>query len=165
RLVVDEEAYVVPLLEYLHRHRRYLVVHTDTHRGRLYTAGRGGVHLIESIDENDRSVQALILCPTRELAIQVEETFRKFCHFFGLRSALIIGGAPMWKQISNLRAQPHIVIGTPGRIIDHLKQKTLRLSDVAMLVLDEADRMLDMGFVFRVSATQCSFPPPCRMTS
>lgn len=90
--------------------------------------------------------RALIILPTRELAIQVEETFRKFVGMFGLKTAVIIGGVFIGRQTSALRSCPQIIIGTPGRIIDHIKQKTLRLNDVEMLVLDEADRMLDMGF-------------------
>lgn len=90
--------------------------------------------------------RALIILPTRELALQVDETFKKFSGMFRLRTAVIIGGVYIGRQISELRARPQIIIGTPGRIIDHLKQKTLRLNDVGILVLDEADRMLDMGF-------------------
>ena len=88
----------------------------------------------------------LILLPTRELAIQAEEMLQKVARSFGLRTAMIIGGAPMGNQIRDLRRKPHVVIGTPGRIIDHIEKKTINLSEVSILVLDEADRMLDMGF-------------------
>ncbi len=88
----------------------------------------------------------LILLPTRELALQVEETLQKIARSFGLRTALIIGGAPMRRQIQDLRKNPHVIIGTPGRIINHIEERTIRLNDVSVLVLDEADRMLDMGF-------------------
>lgn len=90
--------------------------------------------------------QGLIVLPTRELALQVSEVVHKIGGSCGIRSAVLIGGESMNRQIQSLRRNPHIVIGTPGRIIDHLQQKTLALSRVAILVLDEADRMLDMGF-------------------
>lgn len=90
--------------------------------------------------------RGLVVLPTRELAVQVEEVFRKIGGSFGLRTAVLIGGAPIQRQKADLRRNPHVVIGTPGRIIDHLQQKTLPLNDVSILVLDEADQMLDMGF-------------------
>ncbi|MDP3985556.1 MAG: DEAD/DEAH box helicase [bacterium] len=90
--------------------------------------------------------KGLVLLPTRELALQVEETVRKLGMSFGLRTAVLIGGASMHTQIQAIRKNPHVIIATPGRLIDHLNQKTVRLDDVKVLVLDEADRMLDMGF-------------------
>jgi ATP-dependent RNA helicase RhlE len=90
--------------------------------------------------------QGLVVLPTRELAIQVEEVLRKIGTPLGVRTAVLIGGESIGRQIQALRRGPQIVIGTPGRIIDHLEQKTLSLKTVAVLVLDEADRMLDMGF-------------------
>ena len=88
----------------------------------------------------------LILLPTRELAVQVEETFKKVGGPVGLRTALVIGGTGQGKQVKELRARPHVIIATPGRLIDHVEQKNVSLANVGMLVLDEADRMLDMGF-------------------
>src|SRR5581483_6364146 len=90
--------------------------------------------------------RGLIILPTRELAIQVDDFLRDFGTPFGVRRALLIGGAPMRPQISDLRREPHVIIGTPGRLIDHLDQATLSLKSIGVLVLDEADRMLDMGF-------------------
>ena len=90
--------------------------------------------------------QGLILVPTRELAMQVEEGLLKVAGPLGLRTALLIGGASMWEQKRKLRTKLNIIVATPGRLIDHLKQKTLQLGHVKILVLDEADRMLDMGF-------------------
>ena len=90
--------------------------------------------------------RGLVLVPTRELALQVGETFHKIGHPFGMRSAILIGGASMYNQIEALRKNPRILIATPGRLIDHLQQRNVRLNDVNILVLDEADRMLDMGF-------------------
>lgn len=88
----------------------------------------------------------LIVLPTRELALQVYEALKIIGHPLMVKMAVLIGGAPMHKQIQEIRRGPHIVIGTPGRIIDHLEHRTLTFANVRMLVLDEADRMLDMGF-------------------
>lgn len=90
--------------------------------------------------------KGLVLVPTRELAIQVDETFKKIGPAFGIRTAVVIGGASMNEQIRTLRKNPNVVIATPGRLIDHMSQRTVLLSDVHVFVLDEADRMLDMGF-------------------
>ncbi len=93
-----------------------------------------------------RGKKGLVVLPTRELALQVNEVFHKIGSPLGVRTAVLIGGESINRQIQSLRRNPHIVIGTPGRIIDHLEQKTVSLGSVAVLVLDEADRMLDMGF-------------------
>ncbi len=90
--------------------------------------------------------RGLVILPTRELAIQVDEALQKIGRSLGLKTAVLIGGEPINRQIRALRQNPHIVIGTPGRLNDHLEQRTLDLSNVSILVLDEADRMLDMGF-------------------
>jgi ATP-dependent RNA helicase RhlE len=95
--------------------------------------------------------KGLVLLPTRELALQVDETVRKLGSGFGLRTAVLIGGAPMGVQIKLLRQKPHVIVATPGRLIDHLEQKTVQLDDVSVLVLDEADRMLDMGFAPQIN--------------
>lgn len=88
----------------------------------------------------------LVILPTRELALQVDEAFKKIGQPLGLKTAVLIGGESMGRQLSLLRKKPHVIIATPGRLIDHLEQGTVRLDTVTMLVLDEADRMLDMGF-------------------
>ncbi len=90
--------------------------------------------------------RGLVILPTRELAIQVDESLMQIGRAIGLRSAVLIGGAAMSMQIQALRRKPHILIATPGRLVDHLEQRTVNLTDVKVLVLDEADRMLDMGF-------------------
>lgn len=95
--------------------------------------------------------QGLIVLPTRELAMQVEEELQKIGRTIGLRTALLIGGAPMKRQIGAIKNKPHIFVGTPGRINDHLEQRTLRLDNIGGLVLDEADRMLDMGFAPQIN--------------
>ncbi|MFA6550949.1 MAG: DEAD/DEAH box helicase [Patescibacteria group bacterium] len=89
---------------------------------------------------------ALIILPTRELAMQVDEALGKVGKFFNLKAVVLIGGGNMGRQIRQLRQNPQIFIATPGRLIDHLQQKTISLEKVSILVLDEADRMLDMGF-------------------
>ena len=91
--------------------------------------------------------RCLVLVPTRELAVQVDETFQKLAPLFGMRSTVLIGGASMHLQIQALRKSPRILIATPGRLVDHISQRTILLADVNILVLDEADRMLDMGFL------------------
>lgn len=96
---------------------------------------------------SDKSSAALIIAPTRELAQQIEEECRGLAKNSGLLGAILIGGTGMGTQLRDLRSSPQIVIGTPGRIKDHLKRGTLKLSQFNVVVLDEVDRMLDMGFV------------------
>jgi ATP-dependent RNA helicase DeaD len=106
-----------------------------------------GIPAIEFVDTNNRNTQVLILCPTRELAVQVSEQLKKIAQFKkGLFVESIYGGDSYDRQIRALKRGVHIVVGTPGRVIDHLERKTLNLSDLRMLILDEADEMLNMGF-------------------
>jgi ATP-dependent RNA helicase RhlE len=100
----------------------------------------------------------LIVLPTRELALQVHDAMKLIAQPLGIRLAVLIGGAPMGKQIADIRRGPHIVIGTPGRLIDHLDQRTITFNTVKMLVLDEADRMLDMGFAPQLKRIMQSVP-------
>ena len=95
---------------------------------------------------SQRKGRALILTPTRELAIQVDEVFQQIASPFGIRTAVIIGGASMHLQLKALRRNPRVLVATPGRLVDHMERRTVLLADVNVLVLDEADRMLDMGF-------------------
>ncbi|MFA6995211.1 MAG: DEAD/DEAH box helicase [Patescibacteria group bacterium] len=90
--------------------------------------------------------QGLIIAPTRELALQVEESIKKLGQALGLRTAILIGGEALDRQLFQLRKKPHIIVATPGRLIDHLKRRTFKLDQVKILVLDEADMMLDLGF-------------------
>jgi len=102
---------------------------------------------LERLDPNVRGVQVLILCPTRELAIQVSEEVHKLAFFKqSIRALPIYGGQSYERQFAGLRAGPQVVIGTPGRLMDHLNRGTLRLDEVRMVILDEADEMLNMGF-------------------
>ena len=97
--------------------------------------------------KNHGSCRALALAPTRELAIQIQENFYKYGKYLGLKLALLYGGVKYGKQLEELKNQPDIVIATPGRLIDHLQQGNLSLKNIEVLILDEVDRMLDMGFV------------------
>jgi ATP-dependent RNA helicase RhlE len=92
----------------------------------------------------------MVLAPTRELAIQIDEAFQPIVRQFGIRTACLIGGAPMGPQIKALNSKPRVVIATPGRLIDHMTHWNIMLDDAVMLVIDEADRMLDMGFAPQV---------------
>ncbi len=103
-----------------------------------------GIPMIQQLAQ--KRGRGLVLVPTRELAIQVNEALAKFAPILKMRTAVLIGGESMHLQIQSLRNDPRIIIATPGRLIDHIGQHTLRLDDVVILVLDEADRMLDMGF-------------------
>ncbi len=105
----------------------------------------------------------LILAPTRELAIQIDEAFQALARPFGITTACLIGGAPMYGQVSSLRRNPRVIIATPGRLIDHIWRGNLPVHDVIMLVLDEADRMLDMGFAPQIEKIM-SFLPKERQT-
>ena len=106
-----------------------------------------GIPLLERINPDARRLQALILCPTRELAIQVSEEFRKLLKYKdNIRVLPIYGGQPIDRQIAALRKGTQVVIGTPGRVMDHMRRRTIKAETVQMMVLDEADEMLDMGF-------------------
>ncbi len=100
---------------------------------------------------NHQQSKALIVAPTRELAQQIEDECRSIAKGSGLRGALLIGGASMMPQLRDLKANPRIVVGTPGRIKDHMERGTLKLEQFNMVVLDEVDRMLDMGFIADVT--------------
>lgn len=106
-----------------------------------------GIGILHRLDSQTYQVQALVLCPTRELADQVSKEIRRLARPIPNTKILTLcGGAPIGPQLSSLEHQPHIVVGTPGRILKHLQKGTLKLGSLKMLVLDEADRMLDMGF-------------------
>ena len=111
-----------------------------------------GIPIVEHIDPEDESVQAVILAPTRELAIQITEELRDLAAFRpGVRTVCLYGGAPIGKQIDTLKKHPQIVVATPGRLSDHMKRRTVRVDTAQTVVLDEADRMLDMGFIHDVT--------------
>ncbi|MBT4384367.1 DEAD/DEAH box helicase [Candidatus Peregrinibacteria bacterium] len=102
--------------------------------------------------------QGLVICPTRELALQVDETLQKVGGPVGLKTVVIIGGTNIGPQIKKLKAKPNVIIATPGRLIDHLQQRTFSLKNIGILVLDEADRMLDMGFEPQIKKIMADLP-------
>ncbi|WP_274652184.1 DEAD/DEAH box helicase [Paenibacillus humicola] len=106
-----------------------------------------GIPLINKIPVTEDRIIALIMTPTRELAIQVSEEIGKLSRYKGIRSLPIYGGQEIGRQIRALKKRPQIIIGTPGRLLDHINRKTIKLDDVQTVVLDEADEMLDMGFM------------------
>ncbi|MGI0090901.1 MAG: DEAD/DEAH box helicase [Nitrososphaerales archaeon] len=115
--------------------------------------------IIQKVDENKRYVQALVVVPTRELALQVTDEFNKLARYLNIRAYAIYGGQAITPQIERLRKKtPQIVVATPGRLIDHLERRTIDLHDVQFVVLDEADRMLDMGFIDDVDYIMRNLP-------
>ena len=111
-----------------------------------------GIPIVEHVDPEDESVQAVILAPTRELAIQITDEIRDLAAFKpGVRTVCLYGGAPIGRQIDTLKKHPQIVVATPGRLSDHMKRRTVRVDTAQTVVLDEADRMLDMGFIHDVT--------------
>ena len=111
-----------------------------------------GIPIVEHIDPESEKVQAVILAPTRELAIQITDEVRYLASYKpGVRTVCLYGGAPINRQIDALKKRPQIVVATPGRLSDHMKRRTVRVDTVETVVLDEADRMLDMGFIHDVT--------------
>lgn len=106
-----------------------------------------GIPILQKINPTDRSLQAVILCPTRELAMQAADELRKFARYMDSIKVLpVYGGQEIYKQIKNLKTGVQIVVGTPGRVMDHMRRHTLKFDHVHTVVLDEADEMLNMGF-------------------
>lgn len=106
-----------------------------------------GIPMLQRIDEDNKNLQGMILCPTRELAIQAAEELRKYSKYMhGIKMVPIYGGQDITRQIKALKGGAQIIIGTPGRVMDHMRRHTIKLQDVKMVVLDEADEMLNMGF-------------------
>lgn len=106
-----------------------------------------GIPLIERVDEADTRIQAVVLTPTRELAVQVAEEINKIAQFTKIAALPIYGGQDITRQIKALKKRPQIIVATPGRFMDHMRRKTIRLDAIEMVVLDEADEMLNMGFI------------------
>ncbi len=106
-----------------------------------------GIPILQKTNPENRSLQAVILCPTRELAMQAADELRKFAKYMnGIKVLPIYGGQEIYKQIKNLKTGVQIVVGTPGRVMDHMRRHTLKMDQVHTVVLDEADEMLNMGF-------------------
>lgn len=131
---------IPPMMEW-----RDVIAKAPTGTGKTFAFG---IPMIEHLKVQEQTVQGLILSPTRELAIQIGEELRDLSLFMpSIRIAVVYGGQPIEKQIAQLKKKPQIVVATPGRLMDHYKRRTIRLDKVETVVLDEADRMLDMGFV------------------
>ncbi|MCS4537700.1 MAG: DEAD/DEAH box helicase [Thaumarchaeota archaeon] len=118
----------------------------QSHTGSGKTAAFG-IPLISKMEENDRHVQALVLTPTRELAVQVAKDINAYAKYTEIRALAVYGGESIENQFSRLRNFPRVIVATPGRLIDHLRRGSIKLSALKFVVLDEADRMLDMGFI------------------
>src|SRR5437588_2580520 len=130
---------IPPLLE-----GRDLVAQSQTGTGKTAAFA---IPLLQEVDPDDRAVQGLVLAPTRELAVQVAETIHKLGKYRHVSDLPIYGGQPIDVQLRALRRGVQVVVGTPGRVMDHIRRGTLDLSHVGTVVLDEADQMLDMGFI------------------
>lgn len=116
------------------------------------------IPLLEKIDVQSDKIQALVLAPTRELAIQVAEELSKLGSHKGVKQLPIYGGQDIGRQIRALKNRPHVIIATPGRLIDHLERRTICLNDVETVVLDEADEMLNMGFLEEIQKILSAVP-------
>ena len=135
---------IPPMMEW-----KDLVAKAPTGTGKTFAYG---IPIVEHIDPENESVQAVILAPTRELAIQITDEIRDLAAYKkGVRTVCLYGGAPINRQIDALKKRPQIVVATPGRLSDHMKRRTVRVETVQTVVLDEADRMLDMGFIHDVT--------------
>ncbi|MGO4886480.1 DEAD/DEAH box helicase [Anaerobacillus sp. MEB173] len=117
-----------------------------------------GIPLLEKISIENAKLQGIVIAPTRELAIQVAEELNKIGHQKGVRSLPIYGGQQIDRQIRALKKKPHIVVGTPGRLMDHMRRKTIRLDEIKMAILDEADEMLNMGFIEDIETILADIP-------
>jgi ATP-dependent RNA helicase DeaD len=106
-----------------------------------------GIPMIENIDPADRNIQGLVVAPTRELAMQVAEELNTIGQFKRVHTLPVYGGQEIGRQIRALKKKPGIIVGTPGRLLDHIRRKTIRLGNIKTIVLDEADEMLNMGFI------------------
>ena len=123
-----------------------------------------GIGLLSKLDVKRFRVQSLVLCPTRELADQVAKELRRIARFqHNIKILMLTGGESFGKQLGSLEHQAHIIVGTPGRVLKHLNKESLDLSNLNMLVFDEADRMLDMGFIEEIEAV-LEFVPKERQT-
>lgn len=117
-----------------------------------------GIPLVEKMSVTNDKVQGIVVTPTRELAIQVAEELNRIGEFKGIRSLPIYGGQEIIHQIKALKHRPRIIVGTPGRLLDHIRRKTIRLQDIKIVILDEADEMLNMGFIEDIQTILSNVP-------
>ena len=134
---------------------RDLVVQSRTGTGKTAAFG---IPIVEKVDPGQELVQAVVLAPTRELAMQVAQEVAEIGQGRGVKVESIYGGDSMDRQLEGIRAGAHVIVGTPGRVLDHLRRRTLRFDAVRTLVLDEADRMLDMGFAVEMGQIMAYMP-------
>ncbi len=122
--------------------------------------GKTGAFLLPLIDKvfKDKSQKVLILAPTRELALQIDDEFRQFSWSMKIFSAVCVGGAPIYKQINNLKREPNFIIGTPGRLKDLSEKNLIKFESFNNIVIDEIDRMLDMGFIDEIKRILAQLP-------
>ena len=111
-----------------------------------------GLPMLQKIDPSKKGVQGLVIAPTRELAIQTQEELFRLGRDKKIRVQAVYGGADINRQIRQLKENPQIVVGTPGRLLDHISRRTLNLATVETLVLDDADEMLNMGFLVDIES-------------
>ncbi len=135
------QAKIIPTL--LENYRKDVHAQAQTGTGKTIAFG---IPLLQAVEPHSKKVQALIMAPTRELVLQIYESLKEVSRGSNISIEPVFGGMPIARQIANLKRGVQIVVGTPGRINDHLRRKTLKLDDLKILVLDEADIMLDMGF-------------------
>lgn len=140
------QAKTMPLM----REQKDVIGHSQTGTGKTAAFT---LPILENLDYESKKVQALILCPTRELAVQVKTEIDKIGKYLPkLKTVAVFGGEPIHKQIAVLKRKPQIVIGTPGRTLDHINRKLIRLGELQYMVLDEADEMMKMGFKDEIEA-------------
>src|SRR5262245_19683191 len=158
---LDEMGYEVPMEVQTAIYSRVLagrdlMVQSRTGSGKTAAFG---IPLAQLLAPGSQGVQALVLAPTRELALQVAQELGKICTYRNLQVVPVYGGAPMGRQIEALRAGAQIVAGTPGRVLDHIRRGTLATSGIKMLILDECDEMLSMGFQEEIEKILSELPP------
>ncbi|NLZ39558.1 MAG: DEAD/DEAH box helicase [Firmicutes bacterium] len=134
----------------------------QAHTGTGKTAAFG-IPLVQRLQADSKEIQALVVTPTRELAVQVAEELNKIGQFMGIHTLPVYGGQDIGRQIKALAKKPQIIVGTPGRLLDHLRRRTIRLDVLQTVVLDEADEMLNMGFIEDIEAI-LQLTPPERQT-
>jgi ATP-dependent RNA helicase DeaD len=150
---LDQKGYKVPTDVQAETIPRVLAGHDLVVQSRTGTGKTAafGVPIVEKVDPERVVIQALVLAPTRELALQVGEETSEIGRGRGIKVECLYGGDSMERQLQAVRAGVHVIVGTPGRVLDHLRRRTIQLGSVKFLVLDEADRMLDMGFAVEMS--------------
>jgi ATP-dependent RNA helicase DeaD len=141
----DVQRQVIPVV----LEKKDLVVKSQTGSGKTAAFG---IPICDRVDWNENKPQALILTPTRELAVQVKEDITNIGRFKRIKATAIYGKEPFSKQTAELKQKSHVVVGTPGRVLDHIEKGTLALDRLEYLVIDEADHMLNMGFIEQVEA-------------